>query len=79
MRVLGFEPAPLLIGFVLGPMIEENFRRAMLMARGDYLSLFDRPISATLLALSALLVLWAFYTTVRQAFRRPSPQPEAAV
>ncbi|MGQ3353409.1 MAG: tripartite tricarboxylate transporter permease [Phreatobacter sp.] len=79
MRVLGFEPAPLLIGFVLGPMIEENFRRAMLMARGDYLSLFDRPISATLLALCALLLAWTFYTTARQAFRRPRPEPEAAV
>ena len=69
MRLLGFEPAPLLIGFVLGPMMEENLRRAMLLARGDYLALFQRPISATLLTLAILLLAWAVWTSLRQRSR----------
>jgi putative tricarboxylic transport membrane protein len=69
MRLLGFEPAPLLIGFVLGPMMEENLRRAMLLARGDYLALFQRPISATLLTLAILLLVWAVWTSLRQRSR----------
>ncbi len=44
-RKLGFPPAPLLLGFVLGPMMEENLRRAMLMARGDPSVFVTRPIS----------------------------------
>ena len=40
-----FEPAPLLLGFVLGPLMEENLRRAMLIARGDATVFFTRPIS----------------------------------
>jgi len=51
------EPAPLLLGFVLGPMMEENLRRALLLSRGDPAVFFTRPISATLLAISALLLI----------------------
>ncbi|MDR1648238.1 MAG: tripartite tricarboxylate transporter permease [Zoogloeaceae bacterium] len=54
---LGCEPAPLLLGFVLGPMMEENLRRAMLLARGDATVFFTRPISAVLLATATLLIL----------------------
>ncbi|GBU14855.1 hypothetical protein AwPolaro_02330 [Polaromonas sp.] len=43
---LGFEPAPVLLGFVLGPMVEEHFRRALLLSRGDPSVFFTRPISA---------------------------------
>jgi TctA family transporter len=55
------EPAPMLIGFVLGPMMEEHLRRAMLLSRGDWMVFFERPISATLLgigfiALAAMLL-----------------------
>ncbi len=50
------EPAPLLLGFVLGPMMEENLRRALLLSRGDPSVFFTRPISATLLGVSALLL-----------------------
>ena len=70
MRLLGFEPAPLLIGFVLGPMMEENLRRAMLLARGDYLVLFQRPISATLLTLALLLLVWAIWASLRHRSRK---------
>ncbi|MBX6374507.1 MAG: tripartite tricarboxylate transporter permease [Acetobacteraceae bacterium] len=48
------EPAPLLIGFVLGPMMEEHLRRAMLLSRGDPMVFIERPISGTLLALAAI-------------------------
>src|SRR6266851_1827210 len=52
------EPAPLLLGFVLGPLLEENLRRAMLLSRGDPTVFFTRPISlAMLLAAAALLLL----------------------
>jgi len=51
------EPAPLLLGFVLGPMMEENLRRAMLLSRGDPTVFATRPISAGLLIAAVLLVL----------------------
>jgi putative tricarboxylic transport membrane protein len=53
----GCQPAPMLIGFVLGPMMEEHLRRAMLLSRGDWSVFVQRPISATLLGLSLLAVL----------------------
>ena len=60
------EPAPLLLGFVLGPMMEENLRRALLLSRGDPMVLFTRPISATLLVLSFLLLLIVLAPAVRK-------------
>jgi TctA family transporter len=51
------EPAPLLLGFVLGPMMEENLRRALLLSRGSPTVFFERPISLTLLILSAALLI----------------------
>jgi len=48
---LGCEPAPLLLGFVLGPLLEDNLRRAMIIAHGDPTTFLDRPISLALLAL----------------------------
>ena len=50
------EPAPLMLGFVLGPMMEENLRRAMLLSRGDPFTFFTRPISLGLLIASAALL-----------------------
>jgi TctA family transporter len=54
---LGCEPAPLLLGFILGPMMEENLRRAMLLSRGDWSVFVTRPLSAGLLAAAVLLVV----------------------
>jgi len=54
---LKMEPAPLLIGFVLGPMMEEHLRRAMLLSRGDPMVFLERPISATLLGIAAVALL----------------------
>jgi TctA family transporter len=53
----GCEPAPLLLGFVLGPMMEENFRRALLLSRGDFTTFITRPLSLGLLVAAALLVV----------------------
>jgi putative tricarboxylic transport membrane protein len=53
---LGFQPAPILLGFVLGPRFEENFRRAMLISRGDLTTFIQKPISAFFLAVCVLLI-----------------------
>jgi putative tricarboxylic transport membrane protein len=54
---LGCEPAPLLLGFILGPMMEENLRRALLLSRGDWSTFLTRPLSAGLLIASALMIV----------------------
>ena len=54
---LGCEPAPLLLGFILGPMMEENLRRALLLSRGDWSTFVTRPLSAGLLIGAALMVI----------------------
>ena len=51
------EPAPLLLGFVLGPMMEENLRRALLLSRGDPTVFFTRPLSLVMLLMAAALLL----------------------
>ncbi|WP_313296565.1 tripartite tricarboxylate transporter permease [Diaphorobacter sp.] len=54
---LSCEPAPLLLGLILGPMMEENLRRALLLSRGEWSVLVTRPISAVLLALAVFLMI----------------------
>ena len=51
------EPAPLLLGFILGPMMEENLRRALLLSRGDWSTFITRPLSAGLLLAAVLMVV----------------------
>jgi putative tricarboxylic transport membrane protein len=60
-----FEPAPMILGFVLGPLMEENLRRAMLIARGDATVFLTRPISATLLGIATLMLVLALLPTMR--------------
>jgi TctA family transporter len=55
---LGLDAAPLMLGFILGPMLEEYFRRQLLISRGDFTSFLTRPISGTLLTLIAVFVVW---------------------
>ena len=62
-----FEPAPMLLGFVLGPLMEENLRRAMLIARGDPTTFLTRPISAGLIAVSVLLLVLAVLPMIRKS------------
>jgi putative tricarboxylic transport membrane protein len=54
---LSCEAAPLLLGFILGPMMEENLRRALLLSRGDWGTFVTRPLSAGLLAAAALMIV----------------------
>ncbi len=59
------EPAPLLLGFILGPMMEENLRRALLLSRGDWSVFVMRPLSAGLLAAAALLLIIVLLPSVK--------------
>ncbi len=60
------EPAPLLLGFILGPMMEENLRRALLLSRGDPTVFVTRPISAVMLGMSVLLLLIIVAPSIRK-------------
>jgi len=60
------EPAPLLLGFILGPMMEENLRRAMLLSRGDPTVFVTRPISAVMLAMAVGLLLIIVAPSIRK-------------
>ena len=62
----GCEPAPLLLGFVLGPLLEENLRRALIISRGDPSVFLTRPISAALLALAVAALVVAVLPTIRK-------------
>ena len=65
MMLLRFEPAPLLLGFVLGPLMEEHLRRAMLLSRGDPMVFLERPISAVFIAITAALLVLAVWSTLK--------------
>jgi len=69
--LLDFHPAPILLGFVLGPRFEENFRRAMLISRGDILVFLERPISAVFITLCAVLILGQLYFRVFRPGKKP--------
>jgi TctA family transporter len=60
------EPAPLLLGFVLGPLLEENLRRAMILARGDPTTFLTRPISAALLIVALAVLIIVFLPAIRR-------------
>jgi TctA family transporter len=70
---VGCEPAPLVLGFILGPLMEENLRRSLVLSRGDPTIFLERPISAVLLAMSvfaiALIVVPQFRSTREKAFQ----------
>jgi len=62
---LSCEPAPLLLGFILGPMMEENLRRALLLARGDWMTFLNRPLSAGLLIAAALMIVVVMLPSIK--------------
>jgi putative tricarboxylic transport membrane protein len=62
----GFEPAPMLLGFVLGKLMEENLRRALIISRGEMATFVTHPISAGLLAVAALLLIIALLPSIRK-------------
>jgi putative tricarboxylic transport membrane protein len=63
---LGFEAAPLLLGYVLGRLMEENLRRALSIARGDLMTFVERPVSAGLLAVAVIVLVAAVLPAVRK-------------
>jgi TctA family transporter len=67
---LGCEPAPLLLGFILGPMIEENMRRALLISQGDFSVFIERPISLSFLILTAILIVILVAPAIRSGRER---------
>lgn len=77
MRILGFHPAPLQLGFVLGPLIEKNLRRALILSRGEFRVFIARPISAAFLALSVLLLAGILVSALRRSrAKRASAKPQ---
>jgi TctA family transporter len=70
---LDCEPAPMLLAFILGPMMEEYMRRALLLSRGNPMVFIERPISAFMLALGVIAIILAslpmFYKKREEAFR----------
>ncbi|HEX5140887.1 MAG TPA: tripartite tricarboxylate transporter permease [Dehalococcoidia bacterium] len=70
-------PAPLILGFVLGPMLEENLRRALLMAEGSFLVFVTRPISLAFLLLSALLLVAMIVPSLRRGRKRVLEEGES--
>jgi TctA family transporter len=63
---IGVQPAPMVLGFVLGPLLEENFRRAMLLADGNPLVFIQRPISGTLLLVSVIMLGILIFPAIRR-------------
>jgi TctA family transporter len=74
---LRFEPAPILLGFVLGPRLEENFRRSLVLSRGSLRIFTDHPISAAFLLAAALLIAVRIYARFRR-IQPPTVIPSAA-
>ena len=70
--LLRFEPAPMLLGFILGPRLEDNFRRALTLAHGDLGTFVERPISAVFLALCVALIGMQFWVRLKKP-RLPAP------
>lgn len=66
MRLLDFPVAPLVLGFVLGPLVEEHFRRAMILSRGDLVTFIDRPVSGTIMAITAAVLIWGLWSARRR-------------
>ncbi len=75
LAVLRFSAAALLLGFVLGPLMEENLRRALLVARGDPMVFLERPISAGLLACCVALLVWSVISSMRAGQQAEQPAP----
>jgi putative tricarboxylic transport membrane protein len=62
----GFEPAPMLLGFVLGRLMEEKFRQALVLSRGNFMTFVDRPVSAGLLLVALIVLVIAVTPAIRR-------------
>jgi TctA family transporter len=75
---LRLEVVPLLLGFILGPMLEEHLRRALLLARGDWSVFLQRPIAACALAAAVVLFAWTVWSAWRRERTSPPMSPNCA-
>jgi putative tricarboxylic transport membrane protein len=66
MRKVGFEPAPLALAFVLGPLLENNLRKALILSQGDLITFIQRPISGTCLVIALLLLISPLLPALRK-------------
>ncbi|MCP4058320.1 MAG: tripartite tricarboxylate transporter permease, partial [Pseudoalteromonas sp.] len=66
LRLLAFPMAPLLLGFILGDMIERNFRRSMMISDGSLSFLWDRPLTLSIFILSILVLLFPLKDYLKQ-------------
>ena len=62
----GFEPAPMLLGFVLGKLMEEKLRQALILSRGSFSTFVERPVSGVLLAVAVIMLLIALLPSIRK-------------
>jgi putative tricarboxylic transport membrane protein len=60
LQKIGIMPAPIILGFVLGPILEDNFRRSLIISGGDWTTFFTRPISLALMLIN-LFILFGPY------------------
>ena len=65
------DPAPLILGFILGPMLEEYFRRSLLLSKGSFTVFFTHPISGTILSLIGVFITWQIVSFYRQKPKGP--------
>ena len=69
----GCEPAPLVLGFILGPLMEENLRRSLVLSRGDPMIFLERPISAVLLVMTLVVIAMIVLPQIRTDARGSVP------
>ncbi|MCL1629939.1 MULTISPECIES: tripartite tricarboxylate transporter permease [Roseinatronobacter] len=77
LRLGNLPAAPLLLGFVLGPLIETQFRRSMVLARGDFTAILERPMAGSVLALTAVLLIWTLVSAILRRRRRLAEATDA--
>ncbi|MBM3569038.1 MAG: tripartite tricarboxylate transporter permease [Alphaproteobacteria bacterium] len=66
MKKIGYEPAPLVLAFVLGPLLENNLRKALILSQGEFATFVTRPISAVCLAIAFVLLISPLLPRLRQ-------------
>jgi TctA family transporter len=74
---LDFSVAPILLGYVLGPLVEENFRRALLLSRGDMSVFVTRPISCAFVVITTVLILLQMFFALRRFLKRRRAEAQA--
>ena len=79
MRKTGFEPGPLILAFVLGPIMERFFRQSLLISNGDPTIFFTRPISGTLIVIAALIIVLSAVQFFRKRSRERAGGAEACI